>query len=108
MGAWLHPAMSSGRLEGIRSWALRSAEQSREFGEPEAVWSGYLDAADRAADLLDQRAYCGHTYRYVGCASLRMRASEEDRKSRDNCFFPLCLISARKFRPGHIRFHFDK
>jgi hypothetical protein len=106
--AWVHPALSSERLEMLRFWALRSAEQSREFGEPEAEWSSYLDTADRAADLLDQRAHCHHTSRYAGCAALRMRASEENRKARDSCFFPLCLISARRNRPGHIRFHFDK
>jgi hypothetical protein len=108
MGAWLHGGLSSQRLELLRVWALRAAEQSREYGEAEAVWEGYLATADRASDLLDQRASCRGLSRYAGCSSLQLRSSVEDRNQRSGCFFPLCLLSDRRIPPGHIRFNFNK
>lgn len=104
---WLHPALASERLEDLRFWALRAAEQSREYGEPEAVWAGYVDVADRASDLLDRRAVCGHSGRFPGCAGMRLRAPSESRK-RVGCFFPLCLLSGKTSGPGRLRFHFNK
>jgi hypothetical protein len=108
MGAWMHPRLSSQRLETIRLWALRAAEQSREYGEPEPVWEGYLDTADRVSDLLDQRQCCGITGRFPGCGTLRLRATEGEREKRNGCFFPHCLLSLEPIRPGFVRFHFNK
>lgn len=105
---WLHPGMSSERLELIRFWSLRATEQSREYGEPEDVWAAYAATADRASDLLDQRENCGGTSRFPGCGILRMRAPTESREKRNGCFFPLCLLSVQPIQPGRVRFHFDK
>lgn len=104
--AWVHPAMSSQRLAFVRAWALRSAEQSREYGENEAVWARYLDTADRVSDWLDQRTECGHRLsRYAGCSRIRLRSSAAERDIRGGCFFPLCLISGQRSPTGHLRFN---
>lgn len=102
---WLHPALSTQRLEDIRFWALRAAEQSREYGESEEVWGPYADAADRASDLLAIRQDCFRLFRNAECASIRLRASERDRANRNGCFHPLCLLSARQIQPGRVQFH---
>lgn len=104
---WLHPGLSSQRLEDLRFWALRSAEQSREYGEAEEVWAPYLATADRAADLLDQRGSCGRSSRYAGCSVLRMRSTEDDRLRRNGCFYPLCLIPANRNMQGRVQFHYN-
>lgn len=97
--------MTTRHLEEIRFWALRAAEQSREYGEPEEDWARYLDAADRVSDILDQREQCGRRLsRYAGCGSLKLRASEAEREFRDGCFFPLCLISNMRWPTGRLRF----
>src|SRR5689334_13022185 len=90
--------MPSERLEEILHWALRAAEQSREYGEAEEEWAAYLDTADRAAALLEQRAACRRMYCYDGCAVTQLRASDAERIKRNGCFFPLCLISAKPIR----------
>lgn len=106
--AWVHPGRSSERLEEIRFWALRAAEQSREYGEPETVWGIYVDTADRVSDLLDQRASCGSPRSFQSCGPLKLRASQADREKRNGCFFPLCLLSREPIRPGRVLFHFNK
>jgi hypothetical protein len=107
--AWVHPGMSSQRLEFLRFWALRAAEQSREYGEAETEWSPYLDIADRAGALLDQRTDCDHRMsRYAGCSALRLRASEAEREIRGGCFFPLCLLSGQKSPRGRLIFNLNR
>jgi hypothetical protein len=107
MSAWLHAGLSTERLEHLRLWALHCAEQSREYGESPEVWGGYLDTADRVTDLLDLRAGCRTLHRLGNCSSVRLRAPESERKKRNGCFFPLCLIANRRIPPGHIRFNFN-
>lgn len=105
MGAWLHPGLSSERLENLRFWALRAAGQSREGGEPEDVWAGYLATAALASDLLDQREHGCRSSRFAGCAVLKMRSTEDERNKRNGCFYPLCLIPVNRNMQGRVQFH---
>lgn len=91
---WSRPSRTLGEY---RYWALRAAEQAREYGEPEAVWESYLDTADRVSDVLDRRAACGRDRaETAGCTRMRARATPEERTDRDGCLFPRCLAPLRR------------